>query len=270
MTTEQHDKVDKAMKEYEKYERKVQRYILFLMGGMRGLTQEKRYKRFAEAPDRIKQLEKEGRSEALEILHQFIYRDGEFEDMILDEEEKHKQTDIHLKCTVITNNVKFWLAAALFYIPEDTHREIMEMIAAGKDKINKANRVKIAVNLAKAFMIYCKARRIQMKEEKQRQKETKMLQKYGGYAGKSYPWSKLYYCRCGNKKPWMHGFPSSPPYNEIVKDGTQYRVVCHRCFRHTKKGSYQEVVEEWNTQIGIDYKKIIEYWKEIDYLLHLS
>jgi len=118
-------------------------------------------------------------------------------------------------------------------------------------------------------MIYCKAKRIYAQEERRELRKFRRHQKRGcewaydgAYdGGKSYPWSKLYHCRCGNKYPWMHGFPSRPPYNEMVREGAQYRVVCHRCFRHTKKGTYQEVVEEWNTRIGIDYIRVIEAWE---------
>lgn len=82
-------------------------------------------------------------------------------------------------------------------------------------------------------------------------------------ASKSYPWSKLYHCRCGNRSPWMHGFASC---REAVTEGAIYRVVCHRCFRHTKKGTYQEVVEEWNTTKGINYKKVIADWEGCPYI----
>ncbi len=117
----------------------------------------------------------------------------------------------------------------------------------------------------KDYMIYCKAKRIYAQEERRELRKFRWYQKMGCelayYGGKSYPWSRLYHCRCGNKYPWMHGFPSRPPYNEMVREGARYRVVCHRCFRHTKKGSYQEVVEEWNTRIGIDYIRVIEAWE---------
>ncbi len=62
--------------------------------------------------------------------------------------------------------------------------------------------------------------------------------------GKTYPWSILRKCKCGNKKPWMYGFK---PYSEAITDRAIYRVVCRRCFRHTHKGTYHEVVKEWNS-----------------------
>lgn len=67
-----------------------------------------------------------------------------------------------------------------------------------------------------------------------------------GIGRKRYPWSTLYPCKCGNKTPWMHGFPKNPPFNEIIEDGKKYRVVCHSCFRHTRKSTYKNVVKEWN------------------------
>lgn len=75
-----------------------------------------------------------------------------------------------------------------------------------------------------------------------------------GTGKKIYPWSKLHRCKCGNKHPWMDGFPITPPDNEIVKEGELYWVVCRHCFRHTKRGTYNEAVMEWNTKYGISDK----------------
>lgn len=58
-----------------------------------------------------------------------------------------------------------------------------------------------------------------------------------------YPWSVLKKCKCGNKHPWLHGFKS---YIHTIEETPKYRVVCHRCFRHSHKGTYHDVVKEWN------------------------
>lgn len=127
--------------------------------------------------------------------------------------------------------------------------------------------VKKAIQYVNGYMIYCKAKKIRAQEEKREQRMKKIYQKIWGVpyplASKSYPWSKLYHCRCGNRSPWMHGFGSC---REAVTEGAIYRVVCHRCFRHTKKGTYQEVVEEWNTTKGINYKKVIADWEGYPYI----
>lgn len=78
----------------------------------------------------------------------------------------------------------------------------------------------------------------QQNEEKKWQKENMKL----GF-GKTYPWSALKKCKCGNKHPWLHGFHS---FNEVIEEKAIYRVVCHRCFRHTHKGTYKDVLKEWN------------------------
>jgi hypothetical protein len=49
----------------------------------------------------------------------------------------------------------------------------------------------------------------------------------------------------------------------MYKEGALYRAVCYRCFRHTKKGNYQQVVEDWNTKIGIDYRTVVAAWEEL-------
>lgn len=128
------------------------------------------------------------------------------------------------------------------------------------------SQIKDVIQRIEAHMLYCKAKKIRVQEERREQREWERFKKYGCYGGKTYPWSKLYHCRCGNRHPWMHGFPISAPYNEIVNEETMYRVVCHRCFRHTKKGTFQEVVEEWNTQKGINYKKVIADWEGYPYI----
>lgn len=119
--------------------------------------------------------------------------------------------------------------------------------------------IKSIIQYVNGYMTYCKAKKIRAQEEKIQHREYMKLKKGKFYGGKSYPWSKLYHCKCGNKHPWMHGFPIMPSFN-VVKEGAIYRVVCHRCFRHTKKGTYKEVVEEWNTKKGINYKKVIADW----------
>lgn len=62
--------------------------------------------------------------------------------------------------------------------------------------------------------------------------------------GKIYPWSSLNACRCGNMRPWMHGFKAC---SEVIEKGSSYRVFCYRCLRHTHKGTYYDVVKEWNS-----------------------
>lgn len=115
------------------------------------------------------------------------------------------------------------------------------------------------LNYIGAFIKYHKAKKILKQEEKEQRKE-EMRKHKGVFACKTYPWSILSRCKCGNKHPWMHGFPSTPPYNEMVEDGSIYRVVCHRCFRHTNKGTYRQVVDEWNNRMEVDYKQIIDEW----------
>ncbi len=127
-------------------------------------------------------------------------------------------------------------------------------------------KIKKIIHFVIGYMSYCKAKRFRAQDERKQKREQWILKKYGYYGGKSYPWSKLYRCKCGNKYPWMHGFPSGPPDNEIVRDGSIYRAVCHRCFRHTKKGTYEEVVEEWNAKHGLNYRKVIAEWEGYPYV----
>lgn len=247
MTAEQWDKVDKTMSEYEEYGERVQSYLLFLMGGMSGLSQYEIQKCFEEAPKKIEELKKKN----MYLLNRMIL-EFSFQDQISDKSGEHKREEIYRKWMVINDNVRNWLDVASIYVCNPMDTSVV---------ISSSREVTTVKQIVCAYMIYRKAKRIQAREEKRQQKEIRMYQKYGWYGGKSYPWSKLYYCKCGNKRPWMHGFAGTPPYNEIVEEGALYRVVCHRCFRHTKKGTYQEVVEEWNTKIGIDYKKIIAEWE---------
>lgn len=240
----QWDKVDEHMKAYERYEKGVQRYLLFLMGGMSGLSQYEIQKRFEEAPGKIEELKKKDMYLTNNINFQFI--------LTSDKGDEHEREKIVRKLMVMTSNVRNWLDAASSYVCDSMNMGID--LSPSKEVI----RVKQVVC---AYMIYRKAKRIQAQEEKRQQRENKLIQKYGWYGWKTYPWSRLNHCRCGNKYPWMHGFPSRPPYNEMVREGALYRVVCHRCFRHTKKGTYQEVVEEWNARIGIDYKSVITEWE---------
>lgn len=104
-------------------------------------------------------------------------------------------------------------------------------------------------------------------DEKEKKKFQRLQSRYGMnftyINGKSYPWSRLAKCKCGNKHPWMHGFPSGHPCNEIVRSDALYRVVCHRCFRHTDKGTYTQVVFEWNSRMKLDYQQIIDELKII-------
>ncbi len=81
--------------------------------------------------------------------------------------------------------------------------------------------------------------------EKLRQPNAIILGK-PGLGRKIYPWSVLNKCKCGNEHPWMHGFK---PCSEVIEEGANYRVVCHKCFRHTHKGTYEDVVQEWNSKI---------------------
>lgn len=66
-----------------------------------------------------------------------------------------------------------------------------------------------------------------------------------GTTHKMYPWSVLNKCKCGNEHPWMHGFK---PCSEVIEESPIYRVVCSKCFRHTHKGTYKDVVQEWNNK----------------------
>jgi len=66
-----------------------------------------------------------------------------------------------------------------------------------------------------------------------------------GSVSKIYPWSVLNKCKCGNEHPWMHGFKTC---SEVIEESSIYRVVCHKCFKHTHKGTYKDVVQEWNNK----------------------
>ncbi len=135
------------------------------------------------------------------------------------------------KLMVTTNRVNMWLEVVSSYMNTDM----------------RPSKAITARQIVCAYMIYRKAKRLQAREE------------YGWYGGRSYPWSisdGLYYCKCGNKRPYMYK-------KGMYKEGVLYRAVCYRCFRHTKKGNYQQVVEEWNTKIGIDYRTVVAAWEEL-------
>lgn len=57
----------------------------------------------------------------------------------------------------------------------------------------------------------------------------------------SHPWDCLKKCQCGNEVPWLYG------QHGAYETGEPYQIVCNRCFRHTHKGTYREVVDEWNS-----------------------
>lgn len=125
-------------------------------------------------------------------------------------------------------------------------------------------------NMIMAYAVYYNAKynlKKELAEEKRTEKREKrkiqrQIARYGIVisGGKTYPWSRLVRCKCGNKHPWMHGFPLC---NEFVRSDSLYRVVCHRCFRHTDKGTYTQVVVEWNSRMSPGYQQIIDELKMI-------
>lgn len=79
---------------------------------------------------------------------------------------------------------------------------------------------------------------------KQKRKEIQFLKNMPNLGfGKTYPWSVLKKCKCGNKHPWLDGLR---PFEEVIDKNANYSVVCRRCLRHTSNSSYHEVVKEWN------------------------
>ena len=105
-TAEPWDKVNEAMREYEEYGERVQSYVLFLMGGMSGLSQYEIQKCFEEAPKKIEELKKKNMYLSSRML-ELIYSDKAGE---------HELDEIYRKSMVINVNVISWLDAASIYV----------------------------------------------------------------------------------------------------------------------------------------------------------
>lgn len=58
-----------------------------------------------------------------------------------------------------------------------------------------------------------------------------------------HPWDCLNKCECGSI-PYLHGKGGD------YETGEPYEVICHKCYKHTNKGTYDEVVREWNISIA--------------------
>lgn len=102
-------------------------------------------------------------------------------------------------------------------------------------------------NFMKYYTGKKEARQAKRKEKQHLYTKEELLFGDGLSGGAWHPWDALDICKCGCIA-WLHGRKWD------YESGTPYRAVCHRCFRHTHKGSYEDVVKEWNARHGV--KKI--------------